>query len=454
MTSRPFRLCLWRVFVLGALFAATAAMAPAAEFHFDSSPSGEVPAGFTRVTPQTAYDAQRGFGFLPPGTAPAQPGAEEKPAAPNASSPAIFAVAIGEGNYDVTMRFGDPQSATSTTIKAESRRLMIERVETAPGKFETRTFTVNVRQPAIRAGDFSGRGGSVMLKPRELGPPVVADWDERLTFEFNGAHPGVASLEIRPAANALTIFIAGDSTVTDQAQEPYAGWGQMLPRFFQPGVAVSNQAESGLALSSFESQKRLEKILSLMKAGDYFFIQFGHNDQKEKGPGAGPFTTYKARLKKFVQAARHRGALPVLVTPMERRRWEAGQPQPTLADYAEAVRQVGTEEKAPVIDLNAMSLKFYTALGPEKSTQAFAFYPAKTFPGQDQPLQDNTHHNAYGAYELARCIVEGIKTQVPDLASRLAPDTSPFDPTKPDAPETVALPASPLTGPPEKPAGS
>src|SRR5205085_9144543 len=166
-----------------------------------------------------------------------------------------------------------------------------------------------------------------------------------------------ASVGIRPGKDGITVFRAGDSTVTDQPNEPYAGWGQMLPRFFGRGVAVSNQAESGLALYSFQRQKRLDKILSMMKKGDYLFIQFGHNDQKDKSAGAGPFTSYKANLKKFVEAARSKGGIPVLVTPMERRRWEGNELKPTLGDYAEAVRQVGADEKVPVIDLNAMSMK-------------------------------------------------------------------------------------------------
>jgi lysophospholipase L1-like esterase len=307
---------------------------------------------------------------------------------------------------------------------------------------------VNIRKPAISTG------GTTSLNKREQGPPVTPDWDEHLTFEFNGEHPGVSSIEITPAKGSVTVFLAGDSTVTDQRNEPWAGWGQMLPRFLQQGVAVSNQAESGLALYSFKRQKRLEKALSMMKPGDYLFIQFGHNDQKDKSSGAGPYTSYKANLKDFVAAARSKGGLPVLVTPMERRRWNGNEPQPTLADYAEAVRQVGTEEKVPVIDLNAMSLKLYAALGPEKSKKAFVHYPAHTFPGQDKELADDTHHNAYGGYELARCIVEGIKMSVPTLAARLAKDVGSFDPSKPDEPENVAIPASPINSAPEKPAGS
>lgn len=396
---------------------------------FDFRPVAEE--GYTPV--HAAYDAKLGYGFL----------GEAKP-----GQPAMFKVDLAEGNYDVTIRFGDASRATSTSIKAEARRLMIEKVDTKPGEFVTRTFTVNVRRPSLPGGE------KVLLTDREKGPPIVPGWDDALTLEFNGAAPGVATLQIVPSEKAITVFLAGDSTVTDQRAEPWAGWGQMLPRFFKQGVAVSNQAESGLALFSFERQHRLEKVLSMMKPGDYLFIQFGHNDQKDKSEGAGPFTTYKTNLKHFVQSAREKGGKPVLVSSMERRRWQGNEPQETLTDYAEAVRQVGAEEKVPVIDLHAMSLKFYRALGPDGSTKAFVFYPANTFPDQKDELKDNTHHNVYGGYELARCVVEGIKANVPELAAQLADDVGTFDPSHPDEPETVKIPQTPAATSAEKPAGS
>jgi lysophospholipase L1-like esterase len=403
-----------------------------ADFKFDFEP-GVPTAGYVQVKPDATYSPGQGYGYLPKGAS---------------DITKMFAVDVPEGNYDVTIRFGNPATATATTIKAESRRLMLQNIQTAPGQFQTRTFTVNVRKPPISTG------GVTSLNKREMGPPITPDWDDYLSLEFNGSNPGVAAMEIKSNPSALTVFIAGDSTVTDQPNEPWAGWGMMLPRFFQPGVAVSNQAESGLALYSFRGQKRLDKILSMMKPGDYFFIQFGHNDQKDKSPGAGPFTTYKNNLKQYVAAARSKGGIPVLITPMERRRWLGNVPQPTLADYAEAVRQVGTEDQVPVIDLNAMSLKFYSALGPDNSTKAFVHYPVNTFPGQDKELKDDTHHNGYGAYELARCIVEGIKANIPALAAHLTPDAGTFAPSKPDAPEQVAIPATPAAASAEKPAGS
>jgi lysophospholipase L1-like esterase len=263
------------------------------------------------------------------------------------------------------------------------------------------------------------------------------------------------SLEIQPTRPSITVFVAGDSTVTDQTNEPYAGWGQMLPRFFDANVAIANHAESGLALFSFERQRRLEKILSVMQPGDYLFIQFGHNDQKSKSENAGPFTSYKSDLKMFVTAVRNKKGLPVLVTSMERRRFDGeGKPTATLADYAEAVRQVGKEENVPVIDLNAMSLQLYSALGEEHSKKAFAFYPAETFPGQTKELKDNTHHNNYGAYELARCVVEGIKSNVPALANHLIVNLDTFDPNRPDSPDTILIPPSPFIGNSVMPAGN
>ncbi|MBB3205743.1 lysophospholipase L1-like esterase [Rhodopirellula rubra] len=405
-----------------------------AEHKFDFG-SGISQPGVVNVTPQTMYDSTRGFGFL-------------KTEAARTGTSSLFAVDVPEGNYDVTLRFGDSVDATSTTVKSEARRLMLERIETAPGEYQTHTFTVNVRKPPISTG------GRTRINSREMGPPVIAGWDEHLTLEFSGPRPGVVSLEIKPETHAITVFIAGDSTVTDQRNEPWSGWGQMIPRFFEQGVAVSNQAESGLALFSFESQKRLAKVLSMMKEGDYLFIQFGHNDQKDKRPDAGPFTTYQANLKKFIEATRDHGGIPVLVTPMERRRWSGGKQQQTLTDYAQAVRQTGAALNVPVIDLHAMSLAFYAALGVENSKRAFVHYPAKTYPGQDSVLKDDTHHNVYGAYELARCVVEGIKSNVPELANFLAEDVGNFDPALPDAHESINIPVTPILGDAETPAGN
>ena len=284
-------------------------------------------------------------------------------------------------------------------------------------------------------------GGKVKLKPREVG---YLHWDDKLTLEFSGPRPAVRAIEIAPAAKeTITVYLAGDSTVTDQPNEPYNSWGQMLPRFFKPTVAVANHAESGESLKSFTGAKRIDKIMSTIKPGDYLFVQFGHNDQKDKAPGAGAFTTYAEALKKYVGMAREKGATPVLITPVSRRSFgkadgSEGRIENNLGDFPEAVKRVAKEEKVPLIDLNAMSHPFYEAMGPDKSKQAFA-------PG------DNTHHNNYGSYELARCVVEGIRAAKLDLAKKLAEDVGAFDPSRPDAMDTFDVPPSPpaLTAKPD-----
>ncbi len=402
---------------------ACAGTKPAGMFYFGE---GTLPDGCTRVTPDKAFTDSRGYGCLE-------------------DQPNIFAVELPEGNYTVTVAFETPAAAAAATVKAESRRLMLMKQASADGN--VRRFTVNVRRPEIE-GD-----GQVKLNSRETKPTMVADWDNMLTLEFLPGAEGVETIRIEPAPDAITVYIAGDSTVTDQRNEPWSGWGQELPRFFAPGVAVANHAESGRALFSFLWEKRLDKIMSTIKPGDYLFIQFGHNDQKDKREGAGPFTTYTQELQEYIAQVRDKDAFPVLVTPMERRRWKGGKPQETLTDYAEAMRQVGKEQNVPVIDLHAMSLKFYAAMGQEGSTSAFVHYPANTFPDQDKELKDDTHHNAYGAYELARCVVEGIKAQVPDLAKHLRGDVGSFDPSHPDDPDSLDLPAS-LDVAAEKPEGN
>lgn len=341
-----------------------------------------------------------------------------------ADTPFYFSVAVPEGNYKVTVTFGDAKEASITTVKAELRRLMVEKVETKAGKFATKSFIVNVRTPQISTG------GAVKLKDREKTMEWWA-WDEKLTLEFNNSRPVVNAIEIEKV-DVPTIFLLGDSTVCDQPREAYASWGQMITRFFKPEVAIANHAESGESLKSSLGAKRLDKVLSLMKPGDYLLIQYGHNDEKEKGEGVGALTTYKASLKKFVEESKKRGGIPVLITPMHRRTFdEAGKITNSHGDYPEAVRQAAKEEKVALIDLNAMSKPFYEALGPEKSKLAFK-------------EGDGTHHNNYGSYQLARAVVEGIKLAKLGITKYLVKDLPNFDPSHPPMPESFNLPPSPL----------
>lgn len=400
-----------------AVFCAVASAAePTNSYQFDFSRGS--------AAANAVYSKESGYGF-DLGTKPTQ-----LERGVTSDKPLFFSVGVPEGNFRVTAKLGD-SAACVTTIKAESRRLMIEKKETAPGKYESVTFLVNVRNSKVPAPPLNAPGGDqVRLNDREAG---VLHWDEKLTLEFNNKRPCVDALEIARVEDAPTIFLAGDSTVTDQPREPTTSWGQMLPAFFKPEVAVANHAESGETLKSFITGLRLDKILSQIKKGDYLFLQFGHNDMKTNWPQTyvEPFTTHKAYLKVFIDEARRRGAIPVLVTPMQRRNFEGGKVRNTLGDFPESVRQTAKEEHVALIDLTPMSVAFYEALGPEKAPLAFS------------GGRDATHHSSYGAYELAKCIVEGIRANNLDLAKYIADDYKTFDPAHPDSPEKYDVPASP-----------
>lgn len=339
--------------------------------------------GFIQATLHTLYDSARGYGFMQP------PNVLQEQSSVCADAPFFFSLDVPEGKYDVTLRLGDERDDSSIAVKAEARRLLVEPLQIRRRKFVTRRFTLNVRYKELANGKI------VHLKNDEKND---LDWDHRLSLEFNGAHPCVNELEVKKNDQAITVYLAGDSTVTDQRREPWAAWGQMLPRFFRPGVTIANHAESGESLKSFIGEERMAKVLETIRPGHYLFIQFAHNDQKPGPAHVDAFTTYKEYLLRYINAAREKHAFPVLVTSMLRRRFDAnGKIINTLEDYPEAMRQLAKEQKVALIDLNAMSKTLFETLGPEGTLEAFVHYPAHTFPGQDQELKDDTHFNSYGA---------------------------------------------------------
>jgi len=351
--------------------------------------------------------------------------------------PFFFSLPVPEGSYRITVVLGGPQ-ASVTTVRAEGRRLILEKIPTKPDESVTKTFDTNVRYPEI-AGDPKNL---VKLKPRELG---ILNWDHKLTLEFNGDHPSVRSIDIEPIPNEPVLYLAGDSTVVDQYFEPWAAWGQMLPRFFLPGIVIANHAESGETTKSFVGEKRLAKIMTTMKPGDYLFIQFAHNDMK---PGAVTLDEYKKLLIDYIAQTRAKGATPVLVTAMNRRTFDdAGKITNSLAGYPDATREVAAQQKVALIDLNAMSKTLFEAMGPEGTLKAFMHYPANSFPGQTAAISDDTHFNSYGAYELARCIVHGIREADLPLTKFLDPAAPDFNPARPDPQPDFNLPFTPILHP-------
>ncbi|HVG14558.1 MAG TPA: rhamnogalacturonan acetylesterase [Chitinophagaceae bacterium] len=401
---------------------------------------GSAAAGFTPVAKSSMYTDAAGYGFEKT-TSLTERGTDNAKADDDyisSDKPFYFSVKLPEGNYDVRITVGDREGTSDLAIRAECRRMLAERIITQKGEIKTLQYTVHIRDTLIHS-----TGNKVRIKERER---AFLHWDNKLTLEFNGIAPKIRAIEIIPAgSDVINVFLAGNSTVVDQDKEPYAAWGQMIPAFFEPGkVAIANYAESGESLSSFIAARRFEKVLSLMKRGDYAFVEFGHNDQKQRGEGIGAFSSYKRDLKFFISEVRKKGGIPVLVTSMHRRNFDStGKINQTLGDYPEAVRQTAKEEGTVLIDLNMQSKILYESWGPVESKKAFVIYPANTFPGQKTALEDNTHFNPYGAYEIARIIVSGIRQNNLGLAKFIRKDVTPFNPANPDPVAQLYWPLSP-----------
>ena len=339
-----------------------------------------------------------------------------------------FSVKVPDGNYRVTVTLGSKKAKGNTTVRAESRRLFVQNVETKKGKFKACSFIVNKRNTTINLPD--GKTERVRIKKRE---ESKMNWDDKLTIEVNGDAPAVSEIKVEPAPDVPTLWLCGNSTVVDQDYEPWASWGQMITRWFTEDVAVANYAESGETATSFVAAGRLKKIVSLMKKGDYVLVEFGHNDQKEKRSGSGAFYNFAYALKQFVDEARAKEVTPIFVTPTQRRSFgQDGKIQETHANYPEAMRWVAKDLNVPLIELHEMTRVFFETLGVEGSKHALVHYPAGTYPGQVKAFEDNTHFNPYGAYEIAKMMVEGMKTLNLPIVQHVRKDYIPFNPSMPD----------------------
>lgn len=360
--------------------------------------------------------------------------AQEGSYAVNILKPCYFSVQVPDGNYKVTVTVGSMKRAGQTVIRAESRRLMVEMATTRKKQQIDYSFIVNKRSPKydyILPSSQTKQEGVVKIKDREKD---YLNWDDSLTLEFSGPAPAVSHIKIERDTSATTIFLCGNSTVVDQNDEPWASWGQMIPRWFGPEVAISNHAESGLTARTFLGSNRLEKILSMMKRGDYVVCEFGHNDEKEHRPGDGPWYHYVYNLKIFIDKVREKGGNLIFCTPTQRRAWEDDNRtlKMTHGEFPDAMKWVAEKEKVPVIDLNMMTKVFFETLGFEDSKRALVHYPAHTWPGQEKELADNTHFNPYGAYEVSKMVVMGMKRLQLPFIQFLRGDWCDYDPSQPD----------------------
>jgi lysophospholipase L1-like esterase len=212
-----------------------------------------------------------------------------------------------------------------------------------------------------------------------------------------------------------TIYWAGDSTVqyNDITTFPQTGIGQVFHLFLKPEVKVSNHAKNGRSTKSFINEGRLDIIERMIAEGDFLFIQFGHNDEKEADPAryTAPFGTYQANLERFICVAREKKAYPVLITPLERRCFVEGNQlgEGAHGPYVAAMKQTAEKQQVPLIDLYSMSRKKMLEAGAEETKEWYMHLPAGVYLSHPEGLTDNTHLKYAGAVVYGGCIAEGLR---------------------------------------------
>ncbi|MEV6824985.1 rhamnogalacturonan acetylesterase [Amycolatopsis sp. NPDC051102] len=218
------------------------------------------------------------------------------------------------------------------------------------------------------------------------------------------------------AATVTHVYIAGDSTASTytSAQAPRAGWAQAVPVFLTSNAVAVNVAKSGASSKSFIDLGRLDHILGLIKKGDYLLISFGHNDEKADDPTryTEPSTTYKQYLSQYVDKSRAKGAIPILLTPVERRHFgSAGVITPSHGAYPAAMRELAAAKRVPLVDLTALSTALWNRAGVEGTKKYFMIFPAGKYPNYPSGSSDNTHFQAAGAIEVARLVATALRDQ-------------------------------------------
>ncbi|WP_194202112.1 rhamnogalacturonan lyase family protein [Glycomyces albidus] len=216
--------------------------------------------------------------------------------------------------------------------------------------------------------------------------------------------------------DGITVYLASDSTVQtyDPYWEPQAGWGQVIDRYFDESVTIANHAIGGRSSRSFIEQGRLDTILNEIQPGDYLFIQFGHNDATASVPER--YTSpddYKMYLRDhYIAGALEKGAVPVLVTPVSRRSFNAdtGQFNTSFPEYVEKVYELHEETGVAMVDLSASSRAYLNEIGPEEAKSVFLHVPAGVYPNRPNGTADDTHFQEYGAIQMARLVAEETAT--------------------------------------------
>lgn len=217
-----------------------------------------------------------------------------------------------------------------------------------------------------------------------------------------------------------TIWLCGDSTIAIKETKAYpeTGWGMPFVHFWEPSVRVRNLAKNGRSTKTFRNELLWKQVTDSAKKGDYVFIQFGHNDEaKEKVERYAPPDSFVTNLRRFVDEAKAVGAIPVLITPVSRRKFDQqGNAIQTHAAYSPLVRKLATEMAVTLIDLDEKSRELYQQFGPDNSKWLFLQLQKGEHPNYPEGKEDNTHFSELGARLIAQIVLKEIQINIPDLA--------------------------------------
>lgn len=217
------------------------------------------------------------------------------------------------------------------------------------------------------------------------------------------------------SAQKITIYGIGDSTMADKVkpnENPEHGWLQVFPQFVTKDLKIVNKAVNGRSTKSFIDQHRWDSIYKVLKKGDYVFIQFGHNDEKQEDSTryTNPHTSYRHNLIRFIKESREKGAIPILFSSIARRNFnEKGTLIPTHGEYTLEVRLVAQEYNVPFIDLEYYSEQLEITYGPEKSKELHLHFKPGESPYYPNGKDDDTHLSLKGATEISKIVAKELK---------------------------------------------
>ncbi len=220
-----------------------------------------------------------------------------------------------------------------------------------------------------------------------------------------------------------TIWLCGDSTMSIKETKVYpeTGWGMPFVYFWDSSIQVKNFAKNGRSTKTFINEGLWKTCMDNAIAGDYVFIQFGHNDEvPEKIKSYTTPDTFKINLTRFITETRYKGAIPILCTPVSRRKFDTtGTVLETHKAYSALVVEVAKEQKCILFDLDTKTRALYQQFGKENSKLLFLQLQKGEHPNYPDGREDNTHFSELGARLVAQIVLKEIRTQVPELASRI-----------------------------------